>query len=362
MNKLINFILLFFTSFAAADSIDDFVEMTLGQRCEIIPKEAIDQEPDMIEDGMLARIYFVKNGYENIAVVKVFPKEIGAQRDYIRERKAYESLMFQQSANLNPPHLMAAGEDEEHTYLIMEMAKGKSLNKWLRAAGQSYLKRKQKILYALEAIEESSRYLRAFHERTRHLPLKQDPYSLKWANGRFEWLIDHCEKNTVQGIDLVTLKSLHQEMQKKITEQSLTLGQTHGDLHPGNVFYDPMEHRVTFIDFTRLSYPLQTYTGEPIARDAMQYLMTLQACAKGYGWTQEEIQLIEDAFFKGYGQDSIRPIELNYYKLIEAIEIIDTFDADAYDVKASSDLLKAQFEKMYAFSKAVVIDEINRYI
>ena len=305
----------------ATASCDKFAKDSLGTQFTCKQREIASD--DLFNEGKIADIYYVRSpSNRNIAVIKEFDKNEGSKADFQRELSAYNMLEKPRNHFFNSPTLLKSGEDDDHYYLMLTLASGENLYHWLRNGPRDQF---------LDGVEHSAKALRQFHSRLVERPLKEN-MARKKSRAQLYDSFNEVDKK------------------KRFLNTEFTLGQVHGDLHPGNIFYDPESNEVTFIDFSTLTNPVKTMRGDPIAADAMKYLTSLQAVAHVYGYNQDEIDEIEAAFFKGYGTDLLSEEEIQVFKNYYALDLIDLIN----ESNETDPLRKKQFAKLHEFAVTYV--------
>ena len=334
MKKLILSVACLATSALFGGSAKEFLRESMGEDYRLKSYKGT----DFIDGGSSAKIHFVTRNREPVAVLKQYDQTIPQRRMYEAERKAYEELGMRSDADLNAPALFVAGEDDEHCYLIMDIAKGEAMNRIM----QDVKKGKLKIDELYAAIEESSRLLRQFHDYSGRTNLKKNYFRIHSTN---RIIMNGLDELPEEDFDTLKLREHHDKLLNRFMASNAAIGQVHGDMHPGNAFYDPKTNTVSMIDFSSVNQPAQNNEGEFIARDAMKYLFTLQISAFQYGYSQEEIDTIEQAFFNGYGRDKLKQSEMEYFKFYYAIDMIDAYGKEE--------------KKLYAFCKNSLNKQIS---
>ncbi|MDN3505073.1 MAG: aminoglycoside phosphotransferase family protein [Rhabdochlamydiaceae bacterium] len=328
MMKLLLTTFLSFSTLLLSADCNTFIKENFGDNYSAIKREV--SEDDLFNEGKIADIHYVISANNRtIAVVKEFDKGLDSQGDFQKELNAYYLLEKSSNNFFNTPKLLKSGEDSDHYYLMLSVAAGENLYHWLKEGSLDQL---------LEGVELSGQALRKFHSRLIKRPLKEN-IARKYNRAKlFDKFID---KPSI-GI---------KEVKDHFLTTKFTLGQVHGDLHPGNVFYDDQSKEVTFIDFSTLTNPVKTMKGDPIAADAMKYLTSLQSVAYVYGYRCDEIKEIEEAFFKGYGRDLLSDEEIDLFKTYYALDLMDLIQ----DSQESSPLRKKQFAKLYEYATTWVV-------
>lgn len=291
-------------------SSSDFVKSHMGEEYDVVLKTT--PPGDFIEDGKLAQIYYIQSPLKTVGIVKEFKQSPSNLRDYHTELKAYERLKQMKHKPLNTPILLQSGSDATHLYLALSLAKGKSMNQWIQEAKKGHMSA------LLSGVKASGKALKSLHETHQQ---KQAVAPNSTLIKRLNAFIDDQQNKPTPGIDLETLR----HAQKLLQTQPITHGYTHGDLHPGNVFFDVKTQEVTFIDLSTLSIGQSSCSLQPLAMDAMQYLLFLKAAAKAYGLSHRSLDQIESAFFEGYGSITLPQEELDLCAILAAIDLIDVY-------------------------------------
>ena len=332
MKAVITLLTLFFLkSSLLADGAEEFIQTTPFKNASIFKK--IDD--DLVENGKFADIYYIHEEGKVVAVLKEFHKVPSSTRDYQKEIRAFEELKRSKTLPYSP--LIVHGEDSNYYFIIMQCAKGSSLNSQLKEIGKSSWGRILLLKNFLKGVKKTGASLRAFHQKT--LTTSANPSRAIFERQRFDYFYS---RTPIKGVDLEKLSYL----EKSLKETPMLLGQVHGDLHIGNIFFDPKTEEVTFIDFSTLSNSKKG--GIPVASDAMKLVISLKVLGKTYGLSSKEIKQIEDAFFEGYGTDMLSYEEMAYYTLLELLNLIECYDQEnelAPIYQCSVQLLKETLDK-----------------
>ncbi len=334
----------------------EFVEESMGSEYCVKERTISARDSDLIEDGKLADIFFVQKEGHTVAVVKQFGKTKKPRRDYHREVCALQEMKEQ--GTLPFSEIITAGEDNDHFYIIMKLAEGRSFNQWLKEIGRSSLGREKKLDALCKGIEQAGRHLRKFHLFYQRENFSLDTEAFNNNEKYFGYLQNRIKNNPISGIEAKLLNRREKELEKRLTHHKIIVGQIHGDLHPGNIFYASKSDEVTFIDFSTLTYPKRINKGLPVAQDAVKCILTLKVVAKIYGLTDQEIDKIESAFYRGYGKDMIGSSEKNYFGLIQGIDLIHSYDVDHEEVEDKPKLL-AQLNTILDYGTELVRDQLT---
>lgn len=315
------FYLLLMASPLWSDGAKDFVETTFPKGHEAIAKDSLDTE-DFVEDGKFAHVYYIKKEGQTVAVLKEFGKTPSSIKDYKKELKALERLKKLHSLPFS--EMLLSGEDNNYYYIVMECASGKSLNLWLKEISKAGFMRPVYFKNFLRGIKRTGEELKKFHLTYKETSLELSPKKEEYDRSRFDYFYQRWEKEPIPGIHIRRLQEKEENLRPLV--RHATIGQVHGDLHIGNIFFDSKKDMVTFIDFSTLNYPNETKTGLPLSLDVMKLLTSLKVLAKTYGLSDKEIRQIEKAFFDGYGKDMISESEIEYYTILETLNLIECYD------------------------------------
>ncbi|OGN61888.1 MAG: hypothetical protein A3F09_00300 [Chlamydiae bacterium RIFCSPHIGHO2_12_FULL_49_11] len=228
---------------------------SLPPRYAHLQMEARQVTGDFAEEGRTDRIYVLKEGDTPVFILKTLDmKKEDEKRDYYQEKRAFEVVQSKHFHRFRTPRLAYIGVKENTGMLIETPAAGKSLVWWLQdrtPEGREALK---------DAVEEAAIALAELH--TSHKFSTPAPY-----------------------------------YQKLYPASSLPgpYGLIHGDVHPGNIFFDGKS--ITFIDLSSL-YP--SLNGAPVALDVAHFTLMLRAFAGYYGVPKKEVELLVTQFLTTY--------------------------------------------------------------
>jgi hypothetical protein len=200
--------------------------------------------------------------------------------------------------------------------------------------------------HALEALQEataaSARALAELHTRA---PGSGERVPTAFLNRYHEKqdenlkvLDAHADEVETMGIDLHGLKDAANEAWRAALEHPGTSSVVHGDDHVGNIVVDPREG-VSLIDFNRLHHSLDSrgHANGSAARDISKFWYRFQLFAQEFGYSQQEIALVQKSFDRAYSEQGavVTAQTLHFFTLTAAIEgLANTFKQDPPEVRA----------------------------
>jgi len=312
-------------SLGFAIPIEVFVQDNLN-----LPRAKIQMhsQDDLVEGGRCAHLFFVKDlASGELFVIKRYPKLNGTPLDFKKEVAAYRYLEQKDFHELKVPLVIQTFEDDEDSYLVMSKAKGQSLNHLLK-----HSKKKATIRVIKEAIQKIAVCLHELHES-----MPSNSLSKKSGNRiHDDALISYVE--TILHDEQHELKARYDALKSKINIGDVKIGVTHGDIHPGNIFYDPINHQVTLIDFSTLSANQKKHEGSPIAEEIANFLIHFEAVATLHGLSNHEIRELTEVFKASYPDYETIENEVDFYVLIELMRLLEITSDQSDDGEMGRDL------------------------
>ncbi len=239
---------------------------------------------DMAESGQWSDIFFVFDNNSNpLAVIK-------HNRSKLIEDHESEYLMLNELNNesfneFNPIKLLGVADgiinDERYGFIIENVARGKSINNYLKEIGKIKNQQDREVIFSQlkRGVEKTASGLADLHKK------KNFSSSSKYYKHKIE---------------------------EKYTNIVNHFGYIHGDMHVGNVFYDPIEDKTTFIDF---GYSHHSKNGGPTCQDVANFIITLEVIGSYYSLSAEEIDILKNIFlttYRIYGYNCSNE-EIEYY-------------------------------------------------
>lgn len=339
MRLFVLFLLLFFQAFSAP--IEKFAQSILKIEDAKITKNS---QNDLVEGGRLADIFFIQSpSIKNTLIVKRYSKEIGQTWEWKKEKEAYDYLKKKNFKHLKTAQLIKAEEDDEYLYLVLSKAEGISLNQLLKK--RQTLPFWQKHAYDKKIVKALENCAKSFHEL--HFQTgKNQTKSIAENSAAPEMLLSRVYPY-IKNKKLVE-KNFHQ-LRKKVLDKPLKFGTTHGDLHLGNIFFDPDSETVTLIDLSTLSFQSYRAGKTPIAEEIANFLVHFAAIGNSYDYTDAEIRYYLNAFKKAYPNYELMKEEISYFKLLTLLRLIELCQDGS-----KNQVIDYQMRKIFTFSKNAI--------
>lgn len=268
-------------------------------------------DEDIAESGSESEIFYVYDEQENpLAVMK--KESINPQ--YFSEHE-YEYLTIDSLSHMGFKHFHSvklygvfegpeAGEQLTTSgYIVESMAKGKTLNGYVKEVGrETDLQKREALFQKLKiGIQKTALGLGELHNK------KSFSKSSKYFVERF-----HDMEETGDRKIAATLPG--------------PFGLIHGDLHLGNIFYDEEKEEATFIDLASAYHAL---SGGPVAQDIANFTLAVELLGSYHGLTEQEIHDLNEAFYASYQEtgpyvtQSAIDVYRQYFLLVYTQDISD---------------------------------------
>jgi len=281
---------------------------------------------DVAESGSQSLIFYINDAQgEPIAVMKQESINTDYYSNHEYEYLALNSLNKMNFDKFHPVRLYgvfekAISEKVSNGYIVESVAKGKSLNGFVKEVGKEkdLLKREEQFYVLKRGVEKTALGLGELHSKKHY----------SHASSYF-------------------IEQFHDTEETSKTKIASDLpgpfGIIHGDLHLGNVFYDEDEDIATFIDFSS-SY--HSRNGGPIAQDLANFIITMEMLGSYHGLTQSEIKELNDVFLTAYTKTGPQVTD-------EAIQTYRKYFLLVYaeDISEWDDKQKEQAEFLYYYCK-----------
>ncbi len=329
---------LFISSVCFCQPIELYVQRDLHIERSQIKKNSTQ---DLIEGGKIADIFFVTDlDQSEEYVIKRHDKKSGYSKEYEKEVSAYQFLNKHRFRYFKIPKLFQSTEDDEYLYLTLSKIQGSSLNQLLKK--RKTLSKEQKIAYdkTLKIFMEKCGC--AFYELHHSSP--NSPFIYRIEPRPIEKKIEsiHGLSKKKGGI----LLKIHQILSRKLTDHPITYGTTHGDLHPGNLFFDEKTENLTLIDFSTLSGYLQKKPRMAIPEELAYFISHFEMIASLHGFDDQEIEDLVNHFKNHYPNSEEIGDQIDYFRLIYLIEMMETCQNGSSDK-----IINQQMKKIFSYSK-----------
>jgi serine/threonine protein kinase len=296
---------------------------------------------DLIEGGKNASIYFLHDDEKNVdIVIKQSSKTLENRRDYQKEQLAYKFLSSKTFHHLQIPQLIDSLEDDKSTYLVMGKAEGFSLNCLLKKRKMASLFEKHHIDKKIdEALSQLGKALFELH----HIePIKMVPLDHQLSKKAD----DYFQHNSLDPHFKQQIKSRYFHLEHQVSHQKVVCGTTHGDLHLGNIFYDPIKNRITLIDFSTLGGFKSDQNRTPIAEELAHFIAHFEVIASIHGVQKQDIHKMLSHFYAAYpGFEELKP-QVDYFRFLTHLRLYHLAIDPSGDF-----LIDHQLEKIFAYSK-----------
>lgn len=301
-------------------------------------------DDDIVEGGKLASIYFIDDLKENqTVIIKRFNKKQGNLFEYQKEKEAYIYLASQNYENFLFPKLLQAFEDEDFAYLVIQKAKGQSLNAILKKRKKLNLfERHAWDLQIHDAMEKTAKAVYEMHTKNHAVPKKVIKNDSKEPDA-------YVHKITSSMRNKKQVQNNFLNLRTKMKDKKIAFGLTHGDLHLGNIFYDSQDEKVILIDFATLSGTNDHLSKIPIAEDIGLFIAHFEVIGAIHDLKDHEIDRFLDTFKKSYPGYSQMENEINYYRFMSHLRLYEL----SLENNGHTNVDK-QLKKILVFSKKAI--------
>jgi hypothetical protein len=290
-----------------AEEIRALAAKSLGFRPEAITVKLVEAEVGQVGVSG-AKVYLVRaaeGGTEiTVAAVKVFPANEAQVEEFARELSALDRLAAENLPNQGAVRRLGSGRTLEGAgVLIMSGAAGRSIDSMLVGLGKGQVSLEEVRL----ACQRNGEALGRLHSAT----VRPTPASSVVTEGfvaDFETSVRDLETLSqkypllARAVDLPAMRRQANELVAGIRKNPGAGAVVHGDLHPGNVFYDPADGRITTIDVARTHQSIDA-AGEGIAsasRDAATFVSALKIFGEEYNVSARDVAQLQESFQQSY--------------------------------------------------------------
>jgi tRNA A-37 threonylcarbamoyl transferase component Bud32 len=313
---------------------------------------------DLAESGSQDDIYYLTNLHkEKLIVLKVKAKN-SLYQGPSKELKAMDymgkiSFNHFHTAKLLGSENMTFGT-EMYEVIAMTMAPGVSLNHYLQkisALPAGSKERETSLKELQDAINLTAIALAELHNKEVKTSL-----NLVYEKQK-EYVIERFKKKSKTSLKQPLIDHLNS------LKDTSPKGLIHGDLNPGNIFYDKSTKQVTFID---LDTSFDSIKGGPIAYDLAHFSLLFEALGVFYEFNEEEQTILNRSFFQTYAKYGpvISSESKSYYRYILEMSYISGFNIDhnLIDINPQTlqaSALSAYFEKDLKLKTASISTAIS---
>jgi hypothetical protein len=308
------------------------------QNLNIYKREYLD---DLAESGSQDDIYYLTDLHkEKLMVLKVKAKNSlfeGASTEL-------KAMHYMERISFNHFHTVKVLGSEDMTFgttmyevIAISIAPGVSLNHYLQRistlpAGSK--ERKTLIKELQDAINLTAIALAELHNK--EVKTSLNPVYEKQK----EYVIERFKKKSKSSLKEPLINHLD------FLKDNSPRGLIHGDLNPGNIFYDKSTKQVTFID---LETSFDSIKGGPIAYDLAHFSLLFQALGIFYEFNEEEQTILNQSFFQTYAKYGpvISSESKSYYRCILEMSYISGFNIDCKLIDIDPQTLQASALSSY---------------
>lgn len=306
---------------------------TTPDNLKIVRREYLD---DLAESGTIDEIFFINNlANERLLVLKV-KEERSTHRGPSNELAAMRYMEHLPFKDFRPVKLYGSTnlifDSQLYEVIAMERAPGKTLNTYLSEISslpEACAKRKQLLEELSEGVRATAKALAELHSIQPKTEI--NPIYKQRKNYVFNKFLNKTPGSKTQEA-LEHFNTLKDNSPR---------GLIHGDLNPGNIFYDAKSKKVTFIDFETL---LDSTSGGPVAFDLAQFSLLFEALGNFYGFTEEEQKILDRTFFLEYSMHGpVVPSESKaFYRALLEMSYITGFDIEVDPFEVDAQTLQAE--------------------
>ena len=272
-------------------------------------------------------VYFVLGADGTLkAVVKILKN----QDEFGKELSAASWLTDQRFEHSGTPGVLGAARTGDRGILMTEVAKGDSLDALMvdTARTTDPQERAQQLATLRDATRATARALAELHTKPARSGegVARGRLIDKWVStASAKAIADYTQEQPVPGLDAPVLDAQMQGAAQQMGQQPGPGTVTHGDFHPGNIFYDP-EQGVTFIDTGAIAESLDP-AGAPLgspARDLANFDNRVDVRGQKHGLTREETQELRRIFLDEYtaaGGYAENPAAIQFFKRRAAVAV-----------------------------------------
>ncbi len=245
---------------------------------------------DLAESGSEDEIYYITNlEKERLLVLKA--KEGASPSKELIAMRYLEKIPFKHfhTPKLRGTTVLTFGT-EQYEIIAMDLAKGMTLNGYL-----------QKISTTTAGSEQRADLLRELQDAVEKTAIGLAELHNQELKATLNITYEEQKKRIVQRFEKYSNDALSEPVLHYLSsmEDTSPRGLIHGDLNPGNIFYDPETKTVTFID---LDTCFASIEGGPIAYDLAQFSLLFEALSNFYEFDEEEQKILTRSFFNTYGK------------------------------------------------------------
>ncbi len=179
-------------------------------------------------------------------------------------------------------------------------------------------------LPAKKGIEKLGAALAEFHQIRTQKDMPLDSAIFERLYRDLNQVVGNLEQEN-SGIDIQALQNYVAYLVQQMKKIKLTRSIIHGDAHLGNFLYDAKTDTVSMVDYNELNRSVDG-EGNPLgyaATDVMSMLDVIGANKK-FGLTQEEANVLSEAFIKGYGSLPTN-LEQDFFGLLSRLSFVAWF-------------------------------------
>lgn len=271
--------------------------------------------PEIARGRSSSEVYFVfENKQPRPLVVKDFAGLISSKSQFAMTLISQKKLNTLNLSHFEYPLLKKAGQylpegkPFKRGLLLMTQAEGKSLTEWLNEVKQLPIGHSFRSEYLSQfciPIEKTGMGIAELHRKslTNALPCAQ--FIESECQKIMDLFVSVEKKLHNEGLSLAFGQSEFDAMIAKFKKNPGYAGCSHGDPHFQNFIWDPKTSKLSAIDAGSLAKSLNAQ-GQPIgvqATDLAHMKVSIEYYGRGVGLTDNEISMLNKAFFQGYAQE-----------------------------------------------------------
>lgn len=329
--------LLLFPFFIFSKPIEEFIRQDLKLDTYFLQKNLSE---DLVEGGKLAEIFFLQEEKKSkTLVIKRFSKELKEDKEFLKEKTAYEYLKTKDFFKFCIPDVTFQWEDEEYYYLVLSLAEGRTLNGLLKDRKQlPFWNREQYDIELTSAMKKSAQAIYELHKSGNITYLKNVDSSSSRS------LVEKMAKD----LNIPYITEQYEELKSKIQNKPLRFGIVHGDLHLGNIFYAPKKDKITLIDFSTLSGQV-SIAKLPQSEEIANFITHFEVIAYMHGLSSKEISSFIKSFEESYPNYEEMKDEIAYFRFITLLRLLEICEGGSKD-----SYLNYQMNVISKYSKRVI--------
>ena len=312
-------------------TIKNFLQQTLDQNLDnLTVQESFADTPQEGQSG--DQIFFIRDKQDNLMfVVKVFSKPFDSEGNFRKELAGFGLLSKVDGNNFHLVTVRAIGKSvidgERYGMLAISSASGTNMQTLvidILRLPQGSPERLDALHTAQKGIKKLGAALAEFHQIHIQKDMPLDPAIFDRVHHDLSQIVGHLEQEN-HGIDIQVLQNyvayLVQQMKKIKTTRSII----HGDAHLGNFLYDAKTDTISMVDYSELNRSVDR-EGNPVGHAAMDVMNMLDIIAanKKFGLTEEDANILREAFIKGYGSLPTN-LEQDFFVLISRLGFVEWF-------------------------------------